>query len=182
MKSPQKQNQNRKGATASAGGFMVPCFSLPDPNPASPSILPGKVTGAIFLPPHRTASQWSQENGSGHWAPDQDLGGSCCRESPGWCQLVLRCSTETRGHEGLRPRHILSSVYTIIRRDRWILREADPAPLPGSSASRGRKEWSPDTWLTIWSHKGRTSPVRIPEKSSFSDAPGTYSTSRRRVS
>lgn len=42
MKSPQRQNQNRKGATASAGGFMVPCFSLPDPNPASPSIFPGR--------------------------------------------------------------------------------------------------------------------------------------------
>lgn len=62
MKSPQKQNQNRKGATASAGGFMVLCFSLPDPNPTSPLILAGKVTGATFLPSHRTASQWSQEN------------------------------------------------------------------------------------------------------------------------
>lgn len=157
MKSPQKQNQNRKGATASAGGFMVPCFSLPDPNPASPSILPGKVTGVTFLPPHRTASQRSQENvGSGHWAPDQDLGGRCCQASPGWCQLVLRCSTEARGCEGLRPRHFLSSVYTIIRRGRQILRKADPALLTGSSASRSRKEWSPDTWANYPVSQGET--------------------------
>lgn len=33
MKSPQKQNQNREGAMASAGGFVVPCFSLPVPQP-----------------------------------------------------------------------------------------------------------------------------------------------------
>lgn len=37
MQSPQKQNQNREGAMASAGGFMVPCFSLPHPQPRPPN-------------------------------------------------------------------------------------------------------------------------------------------------
>lgn len=82
MKSPRKQNQNRERATASAGGFMVPCFSLPDPQPRAPTILPGQAgeaAGAPSLSLHRTSPHGSQANstghwalGTGHWAPDRD--------------------------------------------------------------------------------------------------------------
>lgn len=167
MKSPQKQNQNREGGMASAGGSMVPCFCLPAPQPRprnrcslvrsreplsyihtdSISVMPGKRRWALSPRPGLgNSSQSSLSVGHRRATRPQAERGSWYGEAVGrgaWSQRIREATSELSNIPGRRHQD---------RKEEGVFRPWRAAPRGWSR--EGGHNTVPFSRLT-WSHFSR---------------------------
>lgn len=137
---------------------MVPSgHSFHSASRASPQ-QPGRGTEIRNLTPSRAASV--QE------CPQTSVEGSCC-QTQCWCQLVIR-KIETRGCDGLRARHFLSSAHNVCRHQKRQMDTEGGGHGPARhwfQYFQGQERWSPNAWLAVPALRERTRACKHPRAS-----------------